>query len=314
MNKLLVVFGATSQQGGSVVDYVLNDPELSKQYSVRGVTRDPTKPAGQALQLKGVEVVKGDLDDVESIKQALRGAHAVFVMTISDPELGHLAKQRETDQAKAAADAAVEAGARYLIFSTLPHAGKLSGGKLQHVVHFDAKADAEEYIRGLPIKSAFLSLGSFMQNFHELLAPRPVGDGTYVVANILKPDTPLPLIDVVADAGKFVGAVLAEPDEYAGAVLSAAVGSYTYEEITRAMSEATGKTIVYTQVPDDVFRGFLPPQYADELVEMLQLIRDYGYYGPRQAELVEWSAQQARGELTTLAAYLAKNPLNLQSQ
>jgi hypothetical protein len=40
MSKVLVVFGATGQQGGSVVNCVINDPELSKQYKVRGVTRD----------------------------------------------------------------------------------------------------------------------------------------------------------------------------------------------------------------------------------------------------------------------------------
>jgi len=29
ITKILVIFGATGQQGGSVADYVLNDPELS---------------------------------------------------------------------------------------------------------------------------------------------------------------------------------------------------------------------------------------------------------------------------------------------
>ena len=42
MSKVLVVFGATGQQGGSVVNCVINDPELSKLYKVRGVTRDPS--------------------------------------------------------------------------------------------------------------------------------------------------------------------------------------------------------------------------------------------------------------------------------
>ncbi len=81
MSKLLVVFGATGQQGGSVVDYVINDPELSKQYRVRGVTRDPSKPAAQALRQKGVELVQGDLDHAESVAQALQGSHTVFLTT-----------------------------------------------------------------------------------------------------------------------------------------------------------------------------------------------------------------------------------------
>ena len=39
MSKLLVVFGATGQQGVSVVNYVLKDPTLSKQFKIRAITR-----------------------------------------------------------------------------------------------------------------------------------------------------------------------------------------------------------------------------------------------------------------------------------
>lgn len=81
MSKLLVVFGATGQQGGSVVDYVLNDPELSKKFKVRALTRNPSGPGGQALAQKGTEVARLDYDDVASIKDAVKGAHTIFAMT-----------------------------------------------------------------------------------------------------------------------------------------------------------------------------------------------------------------------------------------
>jgi uncharacterized protein YbjT (DUF2867 family) len=58
MDKQLVVFGATGQQGGSVVDYVLNHPTLSKTYKIRSITRDSTKPAAEKLKSKGVDVVE----------------------------------------------------------------------------------------------------------------------------------------------------------------------------------------------------------------------------------------------------------------
>ena len=57
MSKLLTVFGATGLQGGSVVHYVLQHPELSETYRLRGITRDVSKPAAHALREKGVEVV-----------------------------------------------------------------------------------------------------------------------------------------------------------------------------------------------------------------------------------------------------------------
>jgi uncharacterized protein YbjT (DUF2867 family) len=81
MSKILIVFGATGQQGGSVIDYVINDPQLSKQYKVRGVTSDPSKPAAHALEEKGVEVVKGHVENKGSLMQVMQGAHTVFGMT-----------------------------------------------------------------------------------------------------------------------------------------------------------------------------------------------------------------------------------------
>lgn len=57
MSKILTVFGATGNQGGSVIKAVLADSVLSKEFRIRAITRDASKPAAQALAAKGVEVV-----------------------------------------------------------------------------------------------------------------------------------------------------------------------------------------------------------------------------------------------------------------
>lgn len=57
MSKLITVFGATGNQGGSVIRAILEDAQLSKEFSIRAVTRDPSKPAAKELAAKGVEVV-----------------------------------------------------------------------------------------------------------------------------------------------------------------------------------------------------------------------------------------------------------------
>lgn len=114
MTKLLTVFGATGQQGGSIVDHVLTDPILSKRYTIRAITRDVSKPAAKSLQAKGVQVVAADASDpASSLAQALKGAHTVFSMTVSIYD-EHL-KSREYAQGKAIADAAVSAGALWHI-------------------------------------------------------------------------------------------------------------------------------------------------------------------------------------------------------
>ena len=143
MSKILI-FGATGQQGGSLVDYIIRDSELSKQFKVRAVTRDTSKPAAEALQQKGVEVVQGDADDKESLKHAMKDAHTVFAVTVStyDQKL----YERELGHGKVMADAAVEAGVQYYIFSSLSDVSSISGGKIKDAGAFDVKAEIERYI------------------------------------------------------------------------------------------------------------------------------------------------------------------------
>ena len=309
MSKVLLVFGATGQQGRSVVDYVLNDSELSKEFRVRAIVRDPSKPAAQELQQRGVEVVQGDADDAQSVKHAMQGVHTVFGMTatVYDERL----RERELAQGKTMADAAVAAGAQYFIFSTLPNGFKTSGGQIKHLDHFDVKAEIEEYIRTLSIESSFFAPGSFMQNFQTIMAPHPAGDGSYAMANFVTPETKLPLIDIVGDTGKYVGAVLAQPQKFAGKTVAASTALYSFREIAETMSKVSGKSVKYNQLPEDVFRSFLPPPVAVHLIDMFRWIQDYGYYGPQTAPDVKWAADNARGKLSTLEEYLTKTPLNL---
>lgn len=56
MSKLITVFGATGNQGGSVIRSILADAILSKEFKIRGIPRDASKPAAQALLKQGVEV------------------------------------------------------------------------------------------------------------------------------------------------------------------------------------------------------------------------------------------------------------------
>ena len=55
--KLLVVFGATGVQGGSVVKAILGDAKMSQNWTVRGVTRDVSKPSAKALESLGAETI-----------------------------------------------------------------------------------------------------------------------------------------------------------------------------------------------------------------------------------------------------------------
>ena len=310
MSKILVVFGATGKQGSSVVNYVLNDPELSQKYKIRAVTRDVNSESAKQLKDK-VEVVQGDVLDRASLNTALTGAHTIFLIT--NPSFGPDGLEVEYNSAKTVADVAQEKSAEYLIFSTLPSVKEIAGGKYTKSDHFDSKAKAEQYIRGLRIKSAFISPGFFMQNFQAMpfLRPHKAADGTWTLTRHNSPKSQLPLIDAVGDTGKFVGAILADPEKYEGKTFCAATALYSLEETVAAMSKATGKTVVYQQVSVEDFKQSLPFA-ADIFAETFSYPEEFGYYGPDSKELVAWAAENARGKLSTLEEYLQANPLQLE--
>ncbi|KAI1087860.1 HSCARG dehydrogenase [Rostrohypoxylon terebratum] len=297
----------------SVINSVLNDPELSKEYKVRAITRDVNSDKVKGLKGK-VEVVRGDVSDRASLEPALTGVHTVFSMTV--PSFAPNGFEIEVNNGKAIADVALEKGAKYIIFSTFPNCAEISGGKYTKVTPFDAKAAVAKYIRGLPIQSAFLSAGSFMENFAEqtFLGLRKDADGTWVFSRNISPQTRYPLIDAVGDTGKFVGAILAQPEKYEGRTFCAATRMYTLEEIVATIAKSTGKKAVYKQISTEEFRENMgvPDALADIFEEGFKCMEEYGYFGPEGEKLVQWAADNARGQPATLEEYLERHPLKLE--
>ncbi|KAH8901331.1 NAD(P)-binding protein [Thozetella sp. PMI_491] len=302
MPKLLTVFGATGKQGGSVIKSVLNDPELSQEYNVRIVTRNIDSEKSKQLWEK-VEVVHGDMTNRASIEAALTDTNTVFVMTA--PTWGPNGLEGDDGVAEMIADVAVEKGVEYIIFSTLPSATEISGGKYTTVTLFDAKAKAEKHIRGLPIKSAFFSGGFFMENFLSkgfFLSPKQTSDGTWIISCHITAKTLLPYINSSEDTGKFLGAILAEPEKFEGKTLTGAVGLYSMEAVAAIMSKATGKTITYRKVSLESFKTTVP--YASDMWgDCLKFMEEFNYYGPNTNGLITWATENARGRLTTLEEF-----------
>ncbi|PYH91648.1 hypothetical protein BO71DRAFT_432686 [Aspergillus ellipticus CBS 707.79] len=72
--------GVSHGRGESVIRHLRQDPQLSSQFRIRAVTRDPSKPAAQALATPGVELVAADLNTPSSLLPALEGSHTVFLI------------------------------------------------------------------------------------------------------------------------------------------------------------------------------------------------------------------------------------------
>ncbi len=77
--KIIAVVGATGAQGGGLVRAILADP--SGGFAVRALTRDVNSDKAKALARLGAEVVAANVDDVESMKRAFKGAHGAYCVT-----------------------------------------------------------------------------------------------------------------------------------------------------------------------------------------------------------------------------------------
>lgn len=150
-----------------------------------------------------------------------------------------------------------------------------------------------------------------MQTFHGEMAPRPGPDGALAWTNFVSPTTKFPLIDIAGDTGKFVGAMLAEPDKFAGKTMCAATRTYTMTEMCEIMGKSCGKSVAYNQVPKDVFAGFLPEAIRETLLNMLAYFEEFGYYGPETEQLVNSASSSARGKPIEFEEYLRREPLKV---
>ncbi|RDI84213.1 hypothetical protein Vi05172_g5988 [Venturia inaequalis] len=283
MSKIFTVFGATGNQGGSVVKNVLENAELSKTYKIRAITRDVTKPAALALKAKGAEVVAADMNDKDSIIAAIQGSSFVFAVTNYWEKMS---AEIEIEQGKVMADASKAAGVERFFWSSLPNVSKESHGKITSVHHFDSKAKVEEYIRFIGLPATFVMPGLFMSYIWGTALQKTAEGFTW--STPLDPDsTGIPLFDPASDMGLFVSASLLLQDETLNKRILAAAGYVTPNEVASIVKEITGKPAVVKKITFEEFHGYLSPAAADELVGNFQLVVDPGYYVGEPADALE---------------------------
>lgn len=135
----------------------------------------------------------------DSISEAIQGSHTIFLVTT--PNFMQPEADDELVQGKNVADAAKDAGVRHIIFSSLLNVTKISGGRLKHVLHFDRKAQVEDYIRSIDIPSTFILPGYFMTNYTALGMIRQGEDKIYTLSYPVSPSAQFPLIDAESDLG-----------------------------------------------------------------------------------------------------------------
>ena len=310
--KIIAVVGSTGSQGGGLAEAILSDPNGG--FLVRAITRDPGKDKATTLASKGAEVVKADLDDVESLKRAFAGAYGVYAVTNF---WEHFSGEKEKSQAKNIADAAKAAGVKHVIWSTLEDTRSLMTPddkrmpmlqEKYRVPHFDAKAEADAYFQGAP--TTFLRTSFYWDNIYMFgLAPKPDDKGQY---SWTFPMGTSKLAGMAAeDIGKAAYGIFKAGPQYIGKTLGIVGENLTLNEMSDKLAKGLGlSSVTYNAVDADVYRGFGFPG-ADEMGNMFQMYRDFEkeVLGARSAE----TTRHLNPQVQNFDQFVAKNKSKIQA-
>jgi uncharacterized protein YbjT (DUF2867 family) len=242
----ILVTGSTGNIGSPTVETLASKPGVKVRVGIH------ERPAGSLPD--NVEAVELDMDEPKTVIAAATGVDAAFLITPSVPNQIELAAR--------AVDALKDAG--------VPRLVRLSaiGADWQDAALFMREhTETENEIVASGIPYTFLRPNSYMSNFLTFYRPDPDG-------NIRLPlgDAGVSYIDP-RDVADVAAHVLTTEGHVGKAYTLTGPGAVTVDEIAAAISEATGRSISYVDVPEDAMRqGMLsqglPPAMVDGVLDL----------------------------------------------
>ncbi len=254
-SKLIVVAGATGNQGGAALRHL-----VERGFSVRGLTRDPDKPEARRVAGPGTEIVRGDMDDPASLDRALDGAYGVF--SVQQPRENGI--EGEIRQGINLAEAARRARVSHFVYSSVGSADQNTG-----IPHFDSKFQIEEHIRRMGVHYTILRPVFFMDNW--LGMREVIANGT--LPQPLEPATRLQMV-AVDDIGGVAAMAFEHAGKWQDQTLELAGDELSMEELAQVFSRVSGREVQYVKVPWDKFEA----QAGREIAVMYRWFQDTGYH------------------------------------
>lgn len=236
-NKTILVFGATGKQGNAVAENLLNNG-----WRVRAITRKPNQPAANDLEAKGAKVVQADMNNKQSLVDAMKGVYGVY----SVQPLYFEKPDDEIQHGKRVADAAKEEGVKHFVYSSVEGADRNS-----RIPHFETKWEIEKYIHSIDLPFTILRPVFFMENFTWLTSKE---NQTLIVPKIIDEDIKLQMISV-QDIGSFASIVFNTSDKFKGSVLKLAGDELKLSQVANVLSQVCDVPSKVSEKEGNKFQG-----------------------------------------------------------
>jgi uncharacterized protein YbjT (DUF2867 family) len=251
---VVLVVGATGQQGGAVARHL-----LAAGWPVRALTRDPGKPAARALADQGAQVVAGDLGDADSLREALADTDAVFCVT----QFFTAGYEGEVAQGRLMVDLAAQAGIGHFVFSSVGSADKNTG-----IPHFDSKYEIERHLAQSAVPYTVLRPVFLMENWEA--RRQEIANGLLVTP--LSPERPVQQVSV-EDIGAFTLLALSRPDQWKGRSVDLAGDELSMAQCADTFARVLQSPVEVRRISWEDFRA----QQGEEMYVMNRWFETSGY-------------------------------------
>ena len=248
MPTTILVTGSTGTVGSKIVEALADKPGVTVRAAVRAAARAEQRPRGNVVS------VDFDYGDAATIRAAVDGADAVFLLTPLVPNQAELATPL--------VDAAKAAGTKHLVKLSAWGADQEPGIQLGRW-----HREVERYVEASGIAYTFLQPNNFMDNFIHYYPPDKAG-------NIYLPwgQGACSFIDA-RDIVAVAALVLTTPGHAGQAYTLTGPEAVTIAQAADAIGEATGRTIRYVDVPEAAARQAmldmkLPTWMVDGMMEL----------------------------------------------
>ena len=250
--RVILITGATGRQGGAVYRHL-----RKKGFKVRALARDPNSNQARQLTGHGEKVLRGNLDDPDSLMRAMDGAHGVFSV--------HPYSANEIEQGAAVIEVAKRQGVSHLVYSSVAAADEETG-----IPHFESKIKVEEHLRSSGLPYTIVRPVFFMENWHR-------GFGASIrngqLQQPLSPTTNLQMV-AVDDIGAFAALAFEHPGKWKNRTFSLAGDELSMQQIADAFSRVTARDVKYVQVSWDRFEKNM----GRELTVMYHWFEEKGFH------------------------------------
>lgn len=233
----------------------------ARGYDVRATARD--EQGATAVAELGVEPVVVDLADRKATEDAVNGTDAVLVALLGRGERPALDEEEIT---RNVFDAAAHTGVDRIVYTSVHLADGSTG-----VPHFDVKGGLERYLADTAVVATVLRPSTFMDAF----AAPWIREGLLtrgVLASPIAIDAPISYIST-QDLAEVAARALSA-DELVGQTIElGGPRAVTYRELLPILSELTGHSVSYEQLPLDQVEA----QLGADMAAMIRLFNERGF-------------------------------------